>query len=481
MGKKGSPLKKRLYTLLLICLVPLAVMIVYLLTMLDRFSERYDVIVENITMANAYNINFKEDMDYLMYIIVVNSERAKELVDTEQPHIMIEEAREVFRNLYEIADSDYAKSRLKGILGSLNTLEDRVEEIEKDAQVIGSYDKNMERLDLNIRILTELIQEQIQQYIYHEATNLEVLRGGIRSDVDNAIRMSVFIFAIILVGALLVSRKIMTGITEPIRRLCDVTKLAARGDFAVRAREESHDELAVLNTSFNQMVEKIGNLIEDIRIEQLNLRATELKLLQAQINPHFLYNTLDTIIWLAEAGKTEQVVMMVSSLSDFFRTTLSKGRDYISVREEEMHIRSYLRIQQFRYRDILEYEIQIPEELYEYQILKLTLQPLVENALYHGIKNKRGLGHILVTGEQIGEKFLLRVFDDGMGMKPGQLDKVRRIISGEIEDSENPSGFGLFNVQQRISLNYGPEYGLEVDSEYGEWTEVLVSIPIVKN
>ena len=143
--------------LLLVCLVPLTVMIIYLLAILDQFSERYDTIVENITMANAYNINFKENMDYLMYIIVVNSERAEELVDTEQPHVMIDEAREVFQNLYEIADADYARSRLKGILKSLNTLEDRVEEIERDALVSGSYDKNMERLDLNIRILTELI------------------------------------------------------------------------------------------------------------------------------------------------------------------------------------------------------------------------------------------------------------------------------------------------------------------------------------
>ena len=481
MQKTGSNLKSRLRMLLLVCLVPLTVMIIYLLAILDQFSERYDTIVENITMANAYNINFKENMDYLMYIIVVNSERAEELVDTEQPHVMIDEAREVFQNLYEIADADYARSRLKGILKSLNTLEDRVEEIERDALVSGSYDKNMERLDLNIRILTELIQEQIQKYIYYEATNLEVLREGIRSDVDTAIRMSILVFGVILAGALLISRKIMIGITEPIQRLCEITRQAGRGDFAVRVQEKSDDELAALNASFNQMVEKIGRLVEDIRIEQINLRVTELKLLQAQINPHFLYNTLDAIIWLAEAGQKEQVVRMVSSLSGFFRTTLSKGRDYISVQEEEAHIRSYLEIQQFRYRDILEYEIRIPEEMYSYQILKLTLQPLVENALYHGIKNKRGLGHILVTGEQREETMIFRVRDDGMGMDEERLKDVREIISGELVDQNNPSGFGLCNVDQRIRLNYGAEYGLTIDSEYMRWTEARVVIPVVKN
>lgn len=466
--------------LVLVCLLPLAVMIIYLLTLINRFSERYDHIVENITMANAYNINFKEDMDYIMYIIVVNSERAEDLVDTRQPHEMIGDARAVFESLYEIADADYAQNRLNGILKSLNTLEDCVNEIERDALVTGFYEKNVERLDLNIRVLTELIQEQIQKYIYYEATNLEVLRGGIRSDVDTAIRISVMIFCMILAGALLISRRITSGITEPVRRLCEVTRLAGSGDFAVRARETKDDELAVLNASFNQMVEKIGNLVEDIRIEQLNLRATELKLLQAQINPHFLYNTLDAIIWLAEAGQKEQVVKMVSSLSDFFRTTLSKGRDYISVEEEEAHIRSYLEIQRFRYRDILEYEIRIPGEMYSCQILKLTLQPLVENALYHGIKNKRGLGHIQVVGEEADGCLTFRVRDNGKGMDNARLEAVRRIIAGGQTDTKETSGFGLFNVEQRIRLNYGAEYGLDIDSEYGEWTEVKVRIPAVK-
>ncbi|MCI9487323.1 MAG: sensor histidine kinase [Lachnospiraceae bacterium] len=467
--------------LLLVCLIPLAALLLYLLVMVEQFSRRYDVIVENITKANAYNINFKEDMDYLMYIIVVNAERAGELVDTEQPHLLIEDARQVFQGLFETADAEYARNRLNGIIKSLNTLEDRVEEIEADALVSGSYDRNMERLDLNIRILTELIQEQIQKYIYYETTNLESLRGGVRADVDGAVRTVSIGYVLILAGALLISRRIMTNITGPIRRLCEMTRQVGKGDFAVQAREGSDDELAVLNSSFNRMVEEVGKLVEDIRIEQLNLRATELKLLQAQINPHFLYNTLDTIIWLAEAGDSEQVVTLVSALSDFFRTTLSKGRDYITVREEEAHIRSYLQIQRLRYRDILEYEIQIPEELYQYQILKLTLQPLVENALYHGIKNKRGMGHIRVTGESLGDRLVFRVWDNGKGMEPEELERVRKLIWGSQAGGDGPSGFGLFNVAQRIFLNYGAEYSLSIDSEAGEWTESVVEIPAVKN
>ena len=188
MSKRFS-LKKRLYLLLLICLLPLTILITYLLVMTNKVSSEYDNIVEKITKANGYNINFKEDMDYVMYIIVVNSERAEELVDTEQPHRMIEEARETFSELLDEADSEYAKNRLDGILKSLDTLEDRVGEIEADALISGSYETNMERLDLDIRVLTELIQEQIQYYIYYETMNLEELRGGIRSDVERAISL----------------------------------------------------------------------------------------------------------------------------------------------------------------------------------------------------------------------------------------------------------------------------------------------------
>lgn len=481
MWKNQSSIKKRLNMLLLVCLVPLTIVIIYLIVSLNRFSSNYDKIVENITVTNEYNINLKEDIDYIMYVIVANSERASELVDIEKPNKIIIEARNVFYDLYVEADSDYAKKQLKGILTCLDTLKDRVMELKKDVLVGGTYEENMESLDLNIRVLTELVQEQIQEYIYYETANLEAMRESIRRDVVNAITMTVVLVIGILTIALLTSRTIMKSITDPIQELCEVTQQAGKGDFTVRAQLSSDDELAVLSTSFNQMVEKIGNLTEDIKVEQLNLRAMELKLLQAQINPHFLYNTLDAIIWLAESNQTEEVVKMVTALSDFFRTTLSKGRDYITIREEEAHIRSYLQIQQFRYRDILDYEIQISPEVYEYQILKLTLQPLVENALYHGIKRKRGMGHIKVTGKKEGDKIVFRVWDNGMGLNEEMLEYAEAIIKGEKRvKGTNSSGFGLFNVDQRIRLNYGTEYGLHLESEYGEWTEVKVEIPAVQ-
>lgn len=487
-GLKGLSVNKRLNILVFVSFVPFTVMVVYLLLMVNQFSQRYDVSVENITRANNFNISFKEDVDYAMYIIVVNSERADELLDTKQPRELIEQARETFTELLGMAGDDYAKNQLKGILTSLNTLEKQATEIQSDARGSGSYEQNLERLDLDIRVLTELIQEQIQEYISHEAENLEQIREGIRSEVETMIKLSVAAFVALLLVSLFISRRITRSITRPVERLREAAKRAGRGDFAVadreetveNGREENGDELQELNRTFNHMMERIGRLVEDIRVEQLNLRATELKLLQAQINPHFLYNTLDAIIWLAESNQKDAVITMVSALSDFFRSTLSKGRDYITIQEEETHIRSYLQIQQFRYRDILEYEINIPEEMYQYQILKLTLQPVVENALYHGIKNKRGIGRILVSGRQEGSCLVLTVEDNGIGMDRERLEFVRKMLANQ-EKMPDDSGFGLYNIEQRILLNYGRAYGMEIDSTYGEGTVVTITIPAVKN
>jgi two-component system sensor histidine kinase YesM len=181
-------------------------------------------------------------------------------------------------------------------------------------------------------------------------------------------------------------------------------------------------------------------------------------------------------VWLAEDGQNEEVIRVTSSLSNFFRSSLSKGDDIISIRVESLHIRSYLEIQQVRYKDILSFEIHIPEELEQYTIPKLTLQPLVENALYHGIKNKRGPGTIVVRGSIDGDMLTLTVRDDGIGMKPEVLASVRESING----SRYRSNFGMANVWERMRLYYGGDCRIEIDSQECSFTEVKVSFPAKK-
>jgi two-component system sensor histidine kinase YesM len=228
------------------------------------------------------------------------------------------------------------------------------------------------------------------------------------------------------------------------------------------------------------MVGKIKELLDAKIEEHENLKKAELRALQAQINPHFLYNTLDTIIWMAEARRVDQVVELVRVLSRFFRITLSKGKDWITVREEIEHVESYLAIQKIRYRDILDYQIDVPDDMRDGQMLKLTLQPLVENALYHGIKNKRKGGVIMVRSRRLDGNLLeIQVEDNGIGMTQEQLAQVRALLDAESAGAVvAESGYGINNVNQRIKLYYGQEYGLAIESEYLQGTRVSLVIPL---
>ena len=338
----------------------------------------------------------------------------------------------------------------------------------------------MELLRSNIYVLTNLIQKDIGDYIYLETVAMENTRREIELRIQTTVMLLAVGVAIFTAGSLLVSAHLSRKITEPIRDMCRATEQVAGGDFSVRFSLGSGDEIETLADSFNSMVTEISVLVEDIRKEQENLKDAELRLLQEQINPHFLYNTLDAIMWLIESDQKEQAVSMLSSLSLFFRTTLSKGHDWITVAEEESHIRSYLEIQKFRYADILDYEIRIPDSMKGFYLMKLMLQPIVENALYHGIKNKRGKGMIRVTGREEGEDLVFVVEDDGIGMMPEELERMRGLISGEVTEEE-PHGFGIANVASRIRLHYGEAYGITAESTYGSGSKVSVRIPKITN
>ena len=247
----------------------------------------------------------------------------------------------------------------------------------------------------------------------------------------------------------------------------DKVKKVGKGNFDVLPVSAEIIEIEELDQGINKMAHRISGLLENVRQEKEMQHLTELQLIQAQVNPHFLYNTLDTIVWLIEGGMTDDAVEMISSLSIFFRTSLSKGNDIIPLSEEKRHTLSYLEIQQFRYRDILEFELSIPQELDGIQVPKLSIQPLAENALYHGIKNRRGKGKITITGREEADAIVLTVSDNGQGMTPERLHEVQEAIrTGE------RAGFGLATVAERIALYYGPGYGMTISSKEGEGTTV---------
>ncbi len=215
-------------------------------------------------------------------------------------------------------------------------------------------------------------------------------------------------------------------------------------------------------------------IIKGVMEEHKQRQMLEYKVLQAQITPHFLYNTLDAIIWAAEAADSDAVITLVAALSTFFRTSLSGGVDLVPVANELEHIESYLTIQQTRYSDILTWEIQADEELKSMVIPKLLLQPLVENSIYHGIKNTRDRGKITVTVKKEDGRARFTVTDNGTGMTEERLTELRR----DIENYTGEKGFGLFNVNRRLKLYYATNGGVEIESDYGGGARVSFAVDL---
>ncbi len=270
---------------------------------------------------------------------------------------------------------------------------------------------------------------------------------------------------------------------RPVHLLKKQMRQAASGFLEAKVKTTGQDEIADLGKSFNTMLQQIKMLLEKGIHEQEQIKKAELRTLQAQINPHFLYNTLDSIVWMAEANKNTQVIQLVQALSRFFRISLSKGRDWISLKDELEHVQNYLIIQQMRYRDILDYEIDVHPSLLNTPILKMTLQPIVENALYHGIKNKRrkGLIRISAQAERDGV-FTLVVEDDGIGITSERMEQIQQRLnmasSQELTEDNTIIGFGLYNVHQRVRLYYGSNYGVTIESVELQGTHISIHIPI---
>ena len=427
--------------------------------------------INSSVMASQFSLDFQKDFDYETYLLIVGNKTLEE----SSLHDMLTEADNIVAGLEELTESQENLKRLTSVKKYLNNLETYIGRIEDNIREGNRYEDNMEIWENDVQIVTSLVGDTMSQYIYYEIRGIQESRQQYQDFFINMIRFSIIAFALILVLFLFLSYYIPLSITSPIRRLTQVTDQVARGDLTVRSDVTGGVEAQVLSDSLNTMIDKINELLEQVKTEQIRLRKAEFELLQSQINPHFLYNTLDAIVWLAEAGEQKKVVKMVGSLSDFFRISLNQGQDILEVKEELQHVRSYLEIQQMRYQDILQYEICVPEELNHCQIPKITLQPLVENALYHGIKNKRGKGMIRIEGELEGEDCILRITDNGKGMTPERLEQVREGIRDR--KARETDIYGLYNVNERIRLKFGENYGITITSTYGEGTCVTVRLP----
>ena len=456
-------------------LVPMFAFSVFCIYHLWDSSRNYEDMINSTMMASEFSLDFKKDFDYETYLLVVENKTIEESnLDN-----LLAEANRIITGLESLTNSQDNMNRLGSAQKYLANLESYIERIKENLAKGNMYEENLEIWENDVQIVTALLRETVFQYVFYEIRDIQQARDEYMDFYVTMLRFSLVAFGLISVLIVFLSYYIPLSITRPIRKLSEVTDQVAKGDLSVRSDVRTGAEVTMLNDSLNTMIDKINELLEQVKKEQVSLRKAEFELLQSQINPHFLYNTLDTIVWLAESGEQKKVVRMVGSLSDFFRASLNQGKDIVSIREELMHVRSYLEIQQVRYQDIMQYEINIPEELNPYMIPKITIQPLVENALYHGIKNKRGLGKIIITGVKEKDYFRLIIEDNGIGINKDRLMQIRNEINNNKLDGKGI--YGLYNVNERIRLNFGEEYGVSIESNYGEGTTVSIKLPYTGN
>jgi len=426
-------------------------------------AQTYREILDNIIYANQLSLDVSEEIEPRVWNIVAG--RAQ----FEDSGIMplITDLRSRMVEIRNSTDSVENRGIMEISLRALSILEDYIIRLRiqiEERYPVEENEKLLEEIRVCVAGINDLLQEfSSLQVIEAAEINQAMALQSNRYFITNIILTSI----VIIVGAFAfwyISRSMM----NPIEKLLRMSNKISEGDFSHRVELSTSDEFNNLATGMNTMSEQIEILLEKGIEEQKQIQIMEHKVLQAQIRPHFLYNTLDAIIWAAEAENMKDVITLVTSLSSFFRISLSHGIDYIPISDEIEHVRNYLIIQQIRYYDVLTYEIIVDEDLPDVKILKLMLQPLVENSLYHGIKHTRERGKIIVTIKKEGERLRFSVADNGIGMSPEALET----LIYDINHGNGEKGYGLFNVNRRLKLYYGSSEGIEIKSEYKKGTEV---------
>lgn len=304
-------------------------------------------------------------------------------------------------------------------------------------------------------------------------TNIDQIMMIQRDFLRNIILISAVFIIVAVVVLLGISRKI----TRPLEQLEQAMTNVDNNDYFMieEVNLTANKEVESLSIRFNLMMKRIKELMDKVVVEQNEQRKSELKALHNQINPHFLYNTLDSITWLIEKNKNYEASEMVVALAKFFRISIYKGLNIIPIRDEIEHARNYLLIQSFRYQDTFDYEFIVDEKLLNKQTMKLVLQPIIENSIYHGLKNQIDPGHLIIKVEQVDDNIKFSVIDNGYGMRQEKIDDLYKNL-------KNPNlidGVGLKNIYQRLAIYYGIDAKLIIESELDEGTCISVIIPIV--
>ena len=317
--------------------------------------------------------------------------------------------------------------------------------------------------DQNMGMLTHHYSINSTNWTLVGLSSLDDLGTIRRQILEMVIFAGILLFLIAIGGGFIIASRI----TDPIKKLQNAMVDFEIGMKKIEVDAKSCNEVEELSHQFNRMIDQIKSLMVQVKEGEAYLRSYEINALHSQINPHFLYNTLDTIVWMAEFNDHDKVIAVTKSLAQFFRLSLSKGKEKITLEDEFEHIRMYLFIQEQRYGDKLNYHLELDDDIKAIEVPKIILQPIVENAIYHGIREKSEAGYVRIKGIKNGPNIELIIEDDGVGFD----------ISAPKKQGVKLGGVGIENVDQRIKLYFGETYGISIDSEISKGTKVVIKLP----
>lgn len=461
-------------SLLFITLIPS----IYSVVVSQIHTKQYSQIISNVGTANTISLIAKDDIPSELWNIICGK---KEILEADH-NKMLDEISSGLSLMLITNKNEESQGKLEVANRAYTTLRRNVDMLISQMKEGSQVTQNEATLD-EIRTITSLFADIMQDFIVTEIeaanqTNLSLRNTSI---ILTTIQVIITVLAIIISINSFIT--VSGAIQQPISDMEKLSTKVSNGDLTARIDIPHVDELDTLAENLNSMTEQIDVLIKKNMEEQKNFQKAEMKALQAQITPHFLYNTLDTIVWLAEEEQTEEVVRITKAFSDFLRISLSRGHEWITIAQELDHIKNYLTIQKIRYADILNYQIESDDSLMDLKMIKLVLQPLVENAIYHGIKNKRGRGELKVKVNYTDSSRTFVSFsveDNGAGFTEERLGQVRNELRTGAQDSEKLSSvYGLYNVNKKLKLYYGDQTeGLIIQSETGKGSRISFTIPV---
>lgn len=362
---------------------------------------------------------------------------------------------------YNIISSSQTHQLTNNVLEVLSLTKSNLAELQNNGQLLNEKEK---------QLYTVGTYEKFNWKIMSNTSMDSFFKDKQKMVISNVLILSVIVAAV-FGGAYLISHTIM----KPLYSLLETMNQISKGQMDRRASDPK-GEIGILAKSFNQLMDKLQDSMEQIYIQQKQKRKSELQLLQSQIKPHFLYNAMETISSFVKLEEKEKALATIYNLSSFYRKSLNGGKEIIKISEEVEILENYFKIQCLRYENYMQYEIEIEKEVGDCLIPKLILQPLVENAIYHGIKQSVEKGIIIIRGYRKGTDIQLEVFDTGVGIDEAGLEKVRQELKRKDDKKDS---FGLYNVNERIKLFFGSDYGIEFESLKGEYTQVTVCIPCI--